>query len=738
MSKAGDYLGETLDGKYRLERLLGRGGMGAVYLATHLGTERFVALKLISPQFMAKDEFVERFRREARAAGRLRHPNVVDVTDFGFAQVADGSRVAYLVMEYLDGCTLADVLEEEKRLSLDWVIDIMEQVCSALDEAHAQGIVHRDLKPDNIWLEPNRLGGYRVKVLDFGIAKLGDAPNLKLPDANAAANNIETTNRTTQDVALSRTLAKENDKTLAFASESLSKNEAAKRRVAASNANEEAATRLLSNSNPDEEAETLILNSAKSNDNHAPSIVKETEANDATSTLALPARDGEEATQIFNVEDAKTREEIGREEAGTRLLPVSIAPPQNISTAHPAATATDSLDSATREVTRVGAIIGTPLYMSPEQCRGETLDARSDIYSLGVIAYQMLAGTTPFAGDLTTIIKQHKFDAPPALREKNGKIPNRTAQIIESALSKEREARPPTATAFASELRASAEGIGSLVRRAFALYSEHFTSFVRISFLAHLPAILIILLQFANDWAAPLLPKWANITFAAILSLALFVVSFLSASVITGMTVLIVAQLTIAPLRPVRLRELFGIFKKRLRAFLTTGILASALILVGFILLVIPGVILFVRYALYAPIVVLENLKNFAALRRSVELMRRARLSVFIVVLIEISIPILAQSIFTSLFGGFAVVREANGLHISPNSKTVQRFSELLNIFIVPMLSILTALLYFKLRQLGGEPMKAIAENLNDDSAMLNNWQRRMRARLTQISNYTR
>src|ERR1041384_6492528 len=112
MPEAEEYVGEILDEKYLLEHLLGKGGMGAVYLATHLGTERYVALKLISPQFMRNNEFVERFKREARAAGRLRHPNVVDVTDFGFANVKAG-KVAYLVMEYLDGCTLGDVLAEE-------------------------------------------------------------------------------------------------------------------------------------------------------------------------------------------------------------------------------------------------------------------------------------------------------------------------------------------------------------------------------------------------------------------------------------------------------------------------------------------------------------------------------------------------------------------------------------------------------------------------------------------------
>src|SRR5258708_6040055 len=106
-----DLIGQVLDGKYRIEEQLGKGGMGAVYYATHLGTERPVALKVIAPQLMKHDEFVERFRREARAAGRLRHPNVVDVTDFGFAHVGE-DQVAYLVMEYLDGYTLSEILAD--------------------------------------------------------------------------------------------------------------------------------------------------------------------------------------------------------------------------------------------------------------------------------------------------------------------------------------------------------------------------------------------------------------------------------------------------------------------------------------------------------------------------------------------------------------------------------------------------------------------------------------------------
>src|ERR1051325_10570907 len=176
-----ELTGEVLDEKYRIEKELGKGGMGAVYLATHLGTDRPVAVKVITPQFMTNDEFVERFRREAKAAGRLRHPNVVNVTDFGFADF-NGHRLAYLVMEYLDGCSLGDILVEESRLPLEWVVDILEQVCSAVDEAHKQGIVHRDLKPDNIWLEPNRRGGYPLKALVFALANRGAPTTPKLEE----------------------------------------------------------------------------------------------------------------------------------------------------------------------------------------------------------------------------------------------------------------------------------------------------------------------------------------------------------------------------------------------------------------------------------------------------------------------------------------------------------------------------------------------------------------------------
>ncbi len=163
--------GMVLDGKYRIERQLGKGGMGAVFQAVHLGTTRTVAVKVIVPQFAGEEAFLLRFRREAEAAGRLRHPNVVNVTDFGSAVVNDG-QIAYLVMEFLDGQNLSTFLKSNPKPPVDEILDIVDQVASALDAAHESGIIHRDLKPDNIWLQRNHRGGFHVKVLDFGIAKL--------------------------------------------------------------------------------------------------------------------------------------------------------------------------------------------------------------------------------------------------------------------------------------------------------------------------------------------------------------------------------------------------------------------------------------------------------------------------------------------------------------------------------------------------------------------------------------
>src|SRR5215210_2901193 len=136
-------IGLVLDDKYRLDERLGEGGMGTVYHATHLLIERHVAVKVLSPRLVTDDAAKERFRREARAAGRLQHTNAVAVTDFG--ETREG--LVYLVMELLEGKPLREVLARESPLDPARAVSLMMQISAAVEAAHDAGIIHRDLKP---------------------------------------------------------------------------------------------------------------------------------------------------------------------------------------------------------------------------------------------------------------------------------------------------------------------------------------------------------------------------------------------------------------------------------------------------------------------------------------------------------------------------------------------------------------------------------------------------------------
>jgi len=656
------YVGQVLDDKYRLEQLLGEGGMGAVFLATHLGTERYVALKLIAPRFMRNNEFVERFKREARAAGRLRHPNVVDVTDFGFARVKEG-QVAYLVMEYLDGCTLGDVLAEEKRLPLEWVADILEQVCSAVHEAHQQGIVHRDLKPDNIWLEPNRLGGYRVKVLDFGIAKVGPTTTAT-PDDDAAATIIDNVSemRATGDLEKNTLL--------------------------------QPVHTMQSHEPPDgyaEEDGTLLFG---------------------------------EATAVGRARAAHTsaHQHDENEADGTLLFG------ESTTSGHSTSLSTAVAGSA---LTRVGAIMGTPLYMSPEQCGGGQVDMRSDIYSLGVIAYQMLAGDPPFSGNTSAVMRAHREQSPPNLRERASKIPKRVAGVVMSALAKDPADRPATAFAFGSVLRGQSEGISALYRRAFSLYSEYFPKFLKLSVIAHIPVFITTILMcgvliadhFVHGGGRAM--KIVFFVCVAIIALAHILAYMVSSAVISGVTGIIVTQLTAAPLRPVELRVAFRVLKKRWRPFVKTVIRVTLRILLASLLLIIPGIIVWIRYSLYAPVVLIEGLEKKAAMKRARELASRSWRTIITVSVLQIVIPMTVSLIV----GRFRI-----GINAPPRSLTAQLYQQVLglaNIFVVPLIAIVPALLYIKMRQLGGEPLSALLPQIEEDEGTRSAWQQRMRTRLS-------
>ena len=175
-------LGTTVAGRFKVEELIGQGGMGKVYRARHLALDRVVCLKMLKPALLQDPTLVGRFEREAKAASRLNHPNGIQVLDFGRVE-NDGT--LFIVMEYVQGKDLRIVLRDEWPLPEERLCKIMAQVLSALAEAHAHNVIHRDLKPENIMVEQRRDQPDFVKVLDFGIAKIMDAdvPGLTRNDA---------------------------------------------------------------------------------------------------------------------------------------------------------------------------------------------------------------------------------------------------------------------------------------------------------------------------------------------------------------------------------------------------------------------------------------------------------------------------------------------------------------------------------------------------------------------------
>ncbi len=774
-----DLTGQTLDGKYQMTRELGKGGMGTVYLATHLGTERPVAVKIIAPQFMQRAEFVERFRREAKAAGRLRHPNVVDVTDFGFAATS-GGEVAYLVMEYLDGCTLGEILDEEQNLPVGWTLDILEQVCSAVQEAHNMGIIHRDLKPDNIWLEPNQRGGYTVKVLDFGIAKLEEhvAPTGDVPDEFLRSSHTQVGARTTLG-GVGSTMAAE--------------------------------------------ASTIVQ-----------TIEHGTLAGDGK-TVSLDPINDEKKTAIY---DQRVLGSSDQDTVGTQLLGSSmdIDPDR---TGHRTGGDSRLSSSSTAGLTRVGAVLGTPLYMSPEQCRGEHLDARSDIYSLGVIAYQMLSGKTPFEGDFKDVMESHKTIEPPPIIA--NKVRRKMKRVIHEALSKDPAHRPQTAEAFASEMRAREEGIYGLVSRAMVIYSQHLLKFLTLTAFLFIPPTLftigMVLLSFLR--VSEVMPSTTVNIATGVLGIGLTLANAFCGSLILGTIAWIVTQNIAVPLRPIRLRPALREAKKKWKRFAGAGALSAVLPFIACALGAIAGFIVFAAllgalypltesvgaifisgaigsmlggvigffyaytsFMLVAPTVMMENVKILEAFRRSRLLVKRSFTTAAGAAILMFLIPAITAGSISYIVNVSAKAfdpqtktpaevnskdtstGEANtqdpptasansetsdaqaaptsetsaqkddgwNWSVGPKGRDVRRkdmdmrsrvritlLESLINILWLPMQifvfsfsGIIVALLYLKTRLAGGESMQGLIDRFEDDEKSRKKWQERVRQRLIQ------
>lgn len=173
--------GQLLAGKFRIERVLGRGGMGVVVAATHVQLEERVALKFLLPEALQNKEAVRRFEREARAAVKIKSEHVARVTDVGTLETG----APYMVMEFLNGMDLGDYLEQKGQLDIEEATDLLLQACEAIAEAHSLGIVHRDLKPANLFRIIRSDGSPSVKVLDFGISKVSSGSDASMTQTSS-------------------------------------------------------------------------------------------------------------------------------------------------------------------------------------------------------------------------------------------------------------------------------------------------------------------------------------------------------------------------------------------------------------------------------------------------------------------------------------------------------------------------------------------------------------------------
>jgi serine/threonine protein kinase len=265
-------VGETVDTRYELRRLIAHGGMGLVFEAAHKFTRRVVALKLLPDALRAQKEARGRLLREAHALTAVRHPGFVEALDAGVC-AAHGP---YVVLEMLEGRTLDGILTSRRRLSVADTVQIGRQVCEALAHAHARGVVHRDLKPSNIFISRNEVGDEMVKLIDLGVA----------------------------------------------------------------------------------------------------------------------------------------------------------------------AVAQEQLADRDRKLTAAHEVLGTPEYMAPEQLWGRPIDARTDVYALGMSLYECLTGDVPYAGTYPEVLVQVSNAAsPPSVRERRGDVPPALAVVIENALEKEASSR---------------------------------------------------------------------------------------------------------------------------------------------------------------------------------------------------------------------------------------------------------------------------------------------------------
>jgi hypothetical protein len=305
------------------------------------------------------------------------------------------------------------------------------------------------------------------------------------------------------------------------------------------------------------------------------------------------------------------------------------------------------------------------------------------------------------------------------------------ARLVMAALAKNPAERPDTAAGFGSALRASAEGSGTLLRHAVSLYSEHFPAFLKISLLAHAPLIAFVLWFYLFDRPQESFSPAARMILGPLIFLTMIAANLFAYATVAALTVPIVVQLTVAPLRQVQIKVAFDTVKRRWKTFTATTIAVMVMTLAGALLLVIPGIVSAICHALYAPVAVMEDAGVRATLKRARDLARRFWSTVAIITLVQFSLPILVwsasvDSSFELKLGDDWMPKTFGfGFNLGATSSLYQ----LLNLLVAPLAGIMTAQLYMKTRQAGGEVLRDAVEQFEALDIPRSRWQARMRSR---------
>ncbi|HKS39799.1 MAG TPA: hypothetical protein VJX74_04245, partial [Blastocatellia bacterium] len=331
------------------------------------------------------------------------------------------------------------------------------------------------------------------------------------------------------------------------------------------------------------------------------------------------------------------------------------------------------------------------------------------------------------------LIKLHAAAEPQPVKKKNPKVPKRMARIVMAALAKSPNDRPETAAGFASALRAGAEGSSTLLRQAVSLYSERFPAFIKLSLLAYAPLIAVVGGINFSDKIIPwgTLPPPNQMIVAFLIILSLIATNLLAYSTVAALTVPLVVQSMIAPLRRVQIRTALATLKRRWWVFSSATIFVLTIILVGIAAFILPGVAAAVCYCLYAPVAVMEGSGVRGTLKRARGLIKRSWSAALIITILQFALPVLVwvASIDTSftlkLADDYTPKEFSFYFSISGRSSLYQ----LLNILVTPLTAIMTALLYLKARQAGGESFRDSIEQFDAMEMPRSRWQTLMRSR---------